>query len=121
MMFVVSKKQKSMKTTLQTFYHLHLMNLNWKETLEKRVGVYVIKHLKYTRREDIEEPNTHVIIIDFEFNCNLRVISLYRSFRPPNGLTPLTLFEKQLDIVERNCISNTFVLSDFNLHFKMLL
>ena len=88
---------------------------------KKRVGIYVNKHLKYTRREDLEEPNTHVIIIDFEFNCKVRVISLYRSFRPPNGLSPSALFEKQLDIVERNCISNTFVLGDFNLDFKMQL
>ena len=90
-----------------------------KNTGKKRIGVYINRHLKYNRRKDLEETDCHIIIIDIISTTNVRLISLYRSFRPPNGMSPAALFEKQLNIVERNCLPNTIVLGDFNLDFKM--
>ena len=90
-----------------------------KNTDKKRIGIYVNRQLNYNRREDLEESDSHVIILDIKSTINLRIISLYRSFRPPNGMSPRSFFEKQLNIVERNCLPNTIVLGDFNLDFKM--
>ena len=56
-----------------------------KSTDKRRVGVYINRQLQYTRREDLEETDQHVIIIDVFLKTNIRIISLYRSFRPPNG------------------------------------
>ena len=92
-----------------------------KSTDKRRVGVYMNRQLQYTRREDLEETDQHVIIIDVFLKTNIRIISLYRSFRPPNGLSPSTFFERQLNIIERNCVPNMIVLGDFNLDFKMQL
>ena len=49
-----------------------------RNTGKKRVGVFINKHLKYTRREELEEPDLHVIILDLESTCKVRMISLYR-------------------------------------------
>ena len=90
-----------------------------KSSDKRRIGVYINRHLKYNRRKDLEEPDCHVLILDILSTPNFRIISLYRSFRPPNGMSPTAFFEKQLDIVERNCSANTIVLGDFNLDFRM--
>jgi hypothetical protein len=92
-----------------------------RNSTKRRVGVYINKQLNYRRREDLEENDLHVIIIDIESTCKVRVISLYRSFRPPNGMSPGALFDKQLNIVEKNCVPNTIVLGDFNLDYRMQL
>ena len=90
-----------------------------RNSTKRRVGVYINRQLKYRRREDLEENDLHLIIIDIESTCKVRLISLYRSFRPPNGMSPGEFFEKQLNVVEKNCVSNMIVLGDFNLDFRM--
>ena len=90
-----------------------------KSTDKRRVGIYINRQLQYERREDLEEIDKHVIIIDLLLLSKVRIISLYRSFRPPNGISPSSFFESQLNIIEKNCIANTIVLGDFNLDFKM--
>ena len=87
--------------------------------IKKRVGIYINTRIKYMRRLDLEERNTHLIIIDLMLESKIRIISLYRSFRPPGGVSPGTFFKKQLDIVERNIVPNTFILGDFNLDAAM--
>ena len=87
--------------------------------IKKRVGIYINSRIKYMRRLDLEERNTHLIIIDLMLESKIRIISLYRSFRPPGGVSPGTFFKKQLDIVERNIVPNTFILGDFNLDAAM--
>ena len=49
----------------------------------------------------------------------MRLITLYRSFRPPDGESPQEFFKKQIIIVNRNTIANTILLGDFNLDVKM--
>ena len=87
--------------------------------IKRRVAVYIRNQINYTRRIDLEEPNTHVIIIDLIASVRMRIITLYRSFRPPGNDTPINFFRKQLYIVERNIVQNTFILGDFNLDAEM--
>ena len=86
---------------------------------KKRVGVFINKNIKYRRRDDLEEPNTHVIIIDLLLAHTIRIISLYRSFRPPDGVSASTFFNKQLTLIEKSSTRNMFVLGDFNLDVEM--
>ena len=54
-------------------------------TTKKRVGVYINKNVGYRRRDDLEEPNLHLIIIDVMLKIPFRIITLYRAFQPPDG------------------------------------
>ena len=49
---------------------------------KKRVGIYIKNGVNYTRRSDLELENYHVVIIDKHSTRPLRLINLYRSFRP---------------------------------------
>ena len=86
---------------------------------KKRVGIYVKNGLKYKRREDLEDENLHLIIIDLEIKEKVRVINLYRSFRPPDSISPANFFIKQLEAVKRNLTARTLIVGDFNLDAKM--
>ena len=69
-------------------------------TFKKRARIYLKKELKYTRRTDLEKENFHVVIIDVFLNVKIRIINIYRSFRPPNGMTPDVFFAEQLRILK---------------------
>ena len=87
-------------------------------TEKKRAGIYIHKDIKYVRRMDLEKPNCHVVIIDIRQDVSLRIINVYRSFRP-HGMSPLKLFETQLNIMQNAITSNCFILGDFNLDARM--
>ena len=112
-------------TELDPDYPVNLLNSRHYDyetennTTKHRVGLYIKNTLKYKRREDLEKRNSHVIIVDLLNLNTVRIISLYRSFRPPNNEAPRTFFLKQLEIVRNSIIPNTIVLGDFNLDFEM--
>ena len=71
-------------------------------TCKKRVGFYIRKDIRYKRRDDLELKNLHVIIIDvLSESSTLRIVNLYRSFRPPGMLSTSGFFKAQLDLVGR--------------------
>jgi exonuclease III len=80
-----------------------------KSLIKKRVGLYIRKITPYTRRIDLEEHNCHVIIIDVNVECKYHIIALYRSFKPPDQLSPIYYFRKQMRIVESKTITNTVI------------
>ncbi len=90
-----------------------------KSTGKKRAGLYVNNRVIYKRRDDLEEENMHLIIIDVDLVNTIRIISLYRSFRPPDGSTPIDFFKKQISILQRCMTSKTIILGDFNLDARM--
>ena len=94
------------------------IELEWNSG-KKRVGTYIKTGIDYLRRNDLEKENFHVVIIDLNFAIKIRVINLYRSFRPPGMLSPNAFFNLQLDIVKKALTSNCFVMGDFNLDAKM--
>ena len=69
--------------------------------LKKRSGIYIKKTIKYQRRNDLEKENCHVVIIDIVAADILRLICVYRSFRPQDLMSPIILFEKQLGIINK--------------------
>ena len=83
--------------------------------LKKRTGIYVRKDIKYTRKKDLESPDCHIVIIDVLANITLKIISLYRSFRPPGMISPDAFFKIQLGILKKALTSNCYIMGDFNL------
>ena len=86
---------------------------------KKRAGIYIRRDVRYKRRHDLEEPNYHIVIIDVVCNINMRIINLYRSFRPPGMVSPETFFFNQLRIIKNALSNNCYIMGDFNLDAKM--
>ena len=83
-----------------------------------RVGCYVSSKLNYVRRQDLEEPNLHIIIIDIKSLKNTRLINIYRPLNPQSNETPRNFFNKQLQIIANAYNNNTILVGDFNLEKK---
>ena len=86
---------------------------------KKRVGFYIRKDLNYIRRKDLEKENSHVVIIDVKSSLSLRIITLYRSFRPQGGISPEAFFTAQLEVLKNAITKNCFIMGDFNLDAEM--
>ena len=77
------------------------------------------KRINYTRRFDLEANDSSIVIIDVDMVSKYRLINIYRSFNPPNGVTQKNAFDGQLSVIKRsltNCPNrNPIILGDFNL------
>ena len=89
-----------------------------KNSVKARVGFYVSKKIRYVRRFDLEGLDSNLIIIDLEGTLNTRLINIYRSFAPQNGVSQHEKFKYQLSLINY-AISNmsSTLLGDFNLNF----
>ena len=84
-------------------------------SMKKRVGFYVRNDIRYNRRSDL-----HVIVVDVICNQSvLRIINVYRSFRPLGVVTANDFFKAQLELLERVTTENCIILGDFNLDARM--
>ena len=86
---------------------------------KKSAGIYIKSEMSYTRRHDLEIDDMHIVILDVLSDIQFRIINIYRSFRPPGGLTVDKFFEKQLDLVKKALCKNCYVVGDFNLDVGM--
>ena len=53
------------------------------------------------RRNDLEKKDFHIVIVDVVLNVKVRIINVYRSFSPPNSMTPEAFFAEQLKILKK--------------------
>ena len=90
-----------------------------KDRPKEITGIYIRADMKYNRRKDLEKDNMHIVIVDLACSLQIRIINVYRSFRPQNGLTPDNFLKGQLDLIKAALCCNCYVLGDFNLDFKM--
>ena len=67
----------------------------------------------------MEKENTHLLIIDVKAEVPIRVINVYRSFRPQGLMSADALFKAQLDLIKGAVAPNCFVIGDFNLDAGM--
>ena len=83
--------------------------------LKIRVGVYVNERIKYRRRSDLEGTNSHIVILDIEGHKNLRIISIYRTFKPQENITAREKFNYQLNLIKIDLTPESILLGDFNI------
>ena len=88
-------------------------------SLKKRVGIYNQRNVNYIRRTDLEKENHHIVIIDVKNEISFRIMSLYRSFRPQDGVSPEAFFTAQIGVLRGALTKNCFVMGDFNLDVEM--
>ena len=96
-----------------------------KNSLKSRVGFYITKSVSYVRRYDLEGTDSNMIIIDVEGTLNTRLINVYRSFAPQNGISQREKFKHQLSLMSTamctvNCIHHSN-LDKFKINVKKLL
>ena len=112
------------ETEIQTNYPESTLNGNSYElelelsTTKKWSGIYLKSELNYFRRADLEKK-TFTSIVDIKLAVQIRIICIYRSFRPPNQMTPDNFFLEQLRIIQNALCSNCYVVGDFNLDANM--
>ena len=86
---------------------------------KSRTAIILKDNIDYIRRRDLELCDYGIVIIDVNVSKKYRVINVYRSFNPPNGVTPLAFFERQLQIINQalaNLNGREIIISgDFNL------
>ena len=87
-------------------------------THKSRCGIYITNEKSYTRRQDLEGNNSHLVIIDINDQHKTRIINVYRSFNPPMGLTQKTFFEMQVELIKIATNPQTIIIGDFNLDFN---
>jgi hypothetical protein len=83
--------------------------------IRSRVGCYVSTSLSYIRRRDLEGKNSHLVVLDIVGPTTLRIINIYRCFKPQNETLPLEFFKYQIDLIHAAYDNNTIVLGDINL------
>jgi exonuclease III len=85
---------------------IDLNNLNIKgyvlevETNEKkkRVATYIKTSVQYKRRNNLEKTNLHLIVLNIQASPQVRIITLYRTFRPQVARSPREHFQNQLHL-----------------------
>ena len=110
------------ETEVQSNFPTDILNLN-DYVLEpencidkRRAGIYCRTNVNYTRRRDLELNDCHIVVIDVVHSVNLRIINVYRSFRPPDGTSASAFFLKQLNVIKNALCKNCYVMGDFNLY-----
>ena len=93
-------------------------------TTKSRCATYIKQGIDYLRRMDLEGIDNHVVIIDVSLDKSYRIINLYRSFNPPNGLNQNEHFNNQLQIL-RNAMINLdkrkiIIGGDFNVDYLQI-
>ena len=69
-------------------------------TVKKRAGIYIRSDINYIRRNDLEEQDSHIVIIDVVTVIPIRIVCIYRSFRPPRVVTAHYFFKAHLDLLD---------------------
>ncbi len=82
-----------------------------------RVGTYISNSIKYKRRNDLEMKNGHMIVIDLLSGQGLRMVNIYRSFKPDDA-GEITFFENQLSCLESLITDNVIIMGDFNIDLQ---
>ena len=87
--------------------------------IKARCAIIIKDNLEYARRSDLEDINMGIVIVDI-LGCNqYRLVNIYRSFNPSNGMTPIQFFKAQLSIVKRAVLTannkKILISGDFNL------
>ena len=82
-----------------------------------RVGIYIKRSIKYIRRTELEGYNNHIVVIDILGVKKLRIITIYRTFKPQEAISAREKFAIQLNKIKDAITDNTILLGDFNIDY----
>ena len=86
---------------------------------KRRCCIYINNKIDYQRRQDLEDENNHLVILDINLKKKYRLINIYRTFAPQDNTSPSEKFAVQLDKIQNAIISAPnrvpLVIGDFNL------
>jgi exonuclease III len=71
--------------------------------VKRRVAIYVRNTMNYRRRAELEGTNRHLVIWDVLGRTELRIITIYRKFKPQDNITARENFELQLNLIKESC------------------
>ena len=91
-----------------------------KHNVKSRCGIYIKNGIPYHRKQDLEDQDSGLVIIDLELAENYRIINVYRVFNPVNGTTQLDYFKNQIRLI-KPALNNLgtrkpIIIGDFNLN-----
>ena len=66
----------------------------------------------------MEGTNSHLVVLDLYGRPELRIIAIYRTFRPQENITARVKFELQLNLIKACVTKNFVVLGDFNIDYS---
>ena len=101
-----------------------LSNRNYKLEIEAitskaRCAIAIKNNIDYTRRNDLEDEDLGLMVIDVNSARNFRIVNVYRQFNPPNNITQKDHFELQLQKINNLCNNlngrKILIAGDFNL------
>ena len=81
------------------------------------VGYYISNELNYKQNLALEGVDSNLIIIDIEGTNPTRIINLYRSFNPQNGVSQRGKFKYQVSLIRKSFVNKTILQGDFNLDY----
>ena len=109
------------ETELLPDYPTHLLTFPGYEleveqnVVKRRVAIYINSKINYIPRKDLEGTDNNMIIVDIKGTKPVRIINIYRSFNPQNGVSQRTKFQLQLSLISNAINDNEILLGDFNL------
>ena len=80
--------------------------------IKARVAILIRENIQYERLYTLEDLNSGVVMINIFGKTEYRIINIYRSFNPPNNLTPKQFFEKLMNLI-RSAINTIGKKSEF--------
>ena len=96
------------KKTKVEIYSIEVEN----NTSCSRVANYISNNFEYNRRVDLEGIDSYLTILDLVGPAKTRIINIYRSFSPQNGVSQRNKFIYQLQLVKNTMNESTILLGD---------
>ena len=94
-----------------------------KATVKARCAIAIKNNVDYTRRNDLEDVDLNMCVIDLNGPNNYRIINFYRPFNPPNNFSQLEHFAMQMNKIDKlfdNLNGKQIIIAgDFNLDDSM--
>ena len=94
-----------------------------KATVKARCAIAIKNNVDYTRRNDLEDVDLNMCVIDLTGPNNYRIINFYRPFNPPNNFSQLEHFAMQMNKIDKlfdNLNGKQIIIAgDFNLDDSM--
>ena len=87
----------------------------------KRTSMYIRSGIKYKRRQELQKPESHIIIITLEDNDNgIGIASVYRTYKLTHKPSHILALEEQISILTNLSAthSRNIILGNFNLDYN---